>query len=117
MSASSDADALPERPKRGRPKIVIEPIYPELPEPTGEQVRDLRVRMGWTLSFTAGIVGLTDSSAVSEIERGEDRRGTPRRLNSWRWTLMLLAAGEHPTLVLSPRTQPITAALAPNSAE
>ncbi|WP_298233905.1 helix-turn-helix domain-containing protein [uncultured Azohydromonas sp.] len=117
MSASSDADTLPERPKRGRPKLFTEPFYPELPEPTGEQVRDLRVRMGWTLSYTAGVVGLTDSSAVSEIERGEDRRGTPRRLNSWRWTLMLLAAGEHPTLVLSPRTEPITAPLAPTSPE
>ena len=117
MSATSDASTLPERPKRGRPKIAIAPIYPELPEPTGEQVRELRLRMGWTLDYTAGIVGLNDAQAVSEIERNSDRKGTPRRLNSWRWTLMLLAAGEHPTLVLSPRTQAITAPTALASQE
>lgn len=104
MSATSDASALPERPKRGRPKKAPEPpIYPELPQPTGEQVRELRLRMGWTLSYTAGILGLTDAQAVSDIERSSDRKGAPRMLTPWRWTLMLLAAGEHPTLMLVPR--------------
>lgn len=108
MSATSDAAAPPERPKRGRPKKAAEtPFYPELPQPTGEQVRELRLRMGWTLSYTAGILGLTDAQAVSDIERSSDRRGSPRMLNPWRWTLMLLAAGEHPTLVLTPRTHPL----------
>lgn len=107
MSATSDAAAPPERPKRGRPKIVIEPIYPELPEPTGEQVRAVRLRMGWTLDYTAGILGLTDAQGVSDIERASDRSGKARKLNNWRWTLMLLAAGEHPTLMLTKRTQPM----------
>lgn len=103
MSATSDAAAPPERPKRGRPKTVFTPIYPELPEPTGEQVRAVRLRMNWTLDYTASILGLTDAQAVSEIERASDRKGKPRKLNTWRWTLMLLAAGEHPTLMLVPR--------------
>jgi len=103
MSASSEPAAPPERPKRGRPKAIFTPIYPELEQPTGEQVRELRLRMGWTLEFTATVVGLTDAQAVSDIERSADRRGTPRKLSPWRWTLMLLATGEHPTLMLVPK--------------
>lgn len=108
MTVSSEEAAPPDHPKRGRPKKPPEPpFYPELPQPTGEQVRELRLRMGWTLSYTAGVLGLTDAQAVSEIERSSDRKGSTRMLNCWRWTLMLLAAGEHPTLVLTPRTQPM----------
>ncbi len=103
MSATSDAAAPPERPKRGRPKTIFTPIYPELPQPTGEQVWELRLRMGWTLEFTATVIGLTDAQAVSDIERSADPRGTPRKLSPWRWMLMLLATGEHPTLMLVPR--------------
>ncbi|WP_157270614.1 helix-turn-helix domain-containing protein [Azohydromonas aeria] len=104
MSESSEEAAPPERPKRGRPKKPPEPpFYPELPQPTGEQVRELRLRMGWTLSYTAGILGLTDAQAVSDIERMSERKGSPRMLNLRSWTLMLLAAGEHPTFVLVER--------------
>ncbi|WP_028998581.1 hypothetical protein [Azohydromonas australica] len=60
MSATSDAAAPPEHPTRGRPKIVFAPIYPVLQQPTGEQVRELPLRMGWTLDFTATVIGLTD---------------------------------------------------------
>ncbi|WP_157270724.1 hypothetical protein [Azohydromonas aeria] len=63
-------------------------------------MRELRLRMGWTLELTATVVGRTDAQAVSDIERS----GTPHKLSSWRRALMLLVAGGQPTLLLVPRT-------------
>lgn len=85
---------LPRRkpgPKPGEHKAKPLTIFPDLPTPTGLAVRELRIASGWTLEQTAALIGLYDAAAVSEIERGA------RPMTNARWTIMLLAAGKHPT--------------------
>lgn len=83
-------------PKPGEHKARPLAIFPELPTPTGQEVRELRQAMGWTLEQAAGLVGLYDASAMGSVERDATA------LSPQRWTLMLLAAGRHPTLRLVP---------------
>lgn len=80
--------------------------YPKLKLPTGEEVRDFRLAMNWSLQHCANVAFLYDAQAFSDVERGK------RKLNQARWTLLLLAAGKHPTL----QVQPVDAAQAPEAA-
>lgn len=83
-------------PKPGEHKALRLAIFPELPTPTGQEVRELRQAMSWTLEQAAGLLGLYDASAMGAVERDAGVL-TPQR-----WTLMLLAAQRHPTLKLVP---------------
>jgi DNA-binding XRE family transcriptional regulator len=96
-TATTTAAAPPRTPgKRGPKKAPPLAIFPELPTPSGLEVRELRLAMGWTLEQTAHLIGLTDAQAIGEIERGD------RPMTNARWTLMLLAAKRHPTLQVLP---------------
>lgn len=67
---------------------------PELPPPTGKQIREFITRNDWTLAKFAEVVGLNGQRATLKAINEE------HKLNNARWTIALLAAGEHPTLKL-----------------
>lgn len=84
------------RPSRKAPPLEI---FPRLPTPSGDEVKEVRQAMGWTQGQVADLVGLSDAQAINEIERGD------RKMTNARWTVMLLAARRHPTLKLVPAGQ------------
>jgi hypothetical protein len=71
--------------------------FPLLPAPTGDELRALRSAHAWSASDAARAFGLADGRRWREVESGESR------MSGERWTLGLLALGEHPTARLVKR--------------
>jgi hypothetical protein len=73
--------------------------FPLLPAPTGDELRELRSAHNWSASEAARAFWLADGRRWREVECGAVR------LSAERWTLGLLALGEHPgaKLVKRPR--------------
>lgn len=77
-----------------------------LPSPAAAELRAAREAAGHTQEEAAAAMGLGSRYRVSEYERG----AAP--LDPVRWTLYLLATGQHPTHTLTARAATPTAALA-----
>jgi hypothetical protein len=70
--------------------------FEPLPVPTLDQLRELRSARNWSASEAARAFWLADGRRWREVESGE------ARMSAERWTLGLLALGEHPTTRLRP---------------
>lgn len=79
-------------------KIQLPELLVQLPTPQGEEIRALIDRKHWTLREFAEITGLSDQRQTLKYIKRENGL----TLNNLRWTMALLAAGEHPTLKLTP---------------
>jgi len=79
-----------------------------LPAPTADELRELRAAHNWSASEAARAFWLADGRRWRDVEAGGSR------MSSERWTLGLLALGEHPTakLVNHPRRRGNTCAQA-----
>jgi hypothetical protein len=73
--------------------------FPLLPAPTGDELRELRSAHNWSASEAARAFWLADGRRWRDVECGASR------MSGERWTLGLLALGEHPgaRLVKRPR--------------
>jgi DNA-binding XRE family transcriptional regulator len=66
--------------------------------PTPEQIKEARMRAGHTQEQAASMVYLSGKYRWSEYERGACK------MDPARWALYLLLTGQHPTLIVTPRS-------------
>lgn len=86
-------------------KIQIPELLVQLPQPTGDEIKDLCTRKHWTYREFAEITGVSGQRQVLKYINGD------QPLSNARWAMAKLAAGEHPTLALVPLDPEQAAAL------